>query len=531
MATVSTREQDKLPDSDFAYVAPGGKKDSTGKTVPRSKRHLLIKDAAHVKNAEARFNQTRFHSAEAKRSAWNKIVRAAGKFGVKLAKTLGANGQLVDKKSAHATAGRDAGATIHIATFSVVVEGKAPEWIELIPGAEFNGRDGRGPFTMRDPDAVIRATAALKMDGGIPIDYDHATDFGAPHGNPAPAAGWIRKLEVRSGALWGQVEWTEEGAAAIEKKHYKYVSPVFTYDKPAGAGKDDERGEVQRLLRAALTNNPNLELTAIAASNILTEAGMAKSAHAKKSKLDALVEQIQEAAEEIGMPVDSLLEGISHKLGGDLEDPDQGGGDGDEPDDAAAEGAEGYESEEDMARRHAGEMARCADDDRDEMMARHKREREEMARRIAEESRHANADRGHGGPRHRQPNISRMVASHPSVVKMARELSDLRAERAREKAEIAVNTAIRERRLTPSQREWAIEYCLENPDGFTKFVAAQPVIVDDGGTFRGTPAANGGVALSRTESAVCNAFHLEPAKFAEHHKALMSSRSAGRTLE
>lgn len=134
----------------------------------------------------------------------------------------------------------------------------APEWIELLPAGEFHGRDGRGPFRLDDPYGVIASTTALQMSAGLPIDYDHATDFGAPEGRPAPAAGWIRKLEVRDGAVWGRVEWTARAADSIAAREYRYVSPVFQFDP-----KD---GSVTRLLRAGLTNNPNLQLTAIAVS-------------------------------------------------------------------------------------------------------------------------------------------------------------------------------------------------------------------------------------------------------------------------
>ncbi len=135
----------------------------------------------------------------------------------------------------------------------------APEWIELLPAGVFYGRDGRGPFRLDDPVAVIASTTAMQMAAGLPIDYDHATDFGAPEGRPAPAAGWIRELEVRAGAVWGRVEWTMRAAGSIVAREYRYVSPVFQFDP-----KD---GSVTRLLRAGLTNNPNLHLTAIAASS------------------------------------------------------------------------------------------------------------------------------------------------------------------------------------------------------------------------------------------------------------------------
>src|SRR5271163_4221823 len=148
------------------------------------------------------------------------------------------------------TAGAPASSTDKIAA--------APDWIELLPAGVFFGRDGRGPFRLDDPAAVIASTTALQMNAGLPIDYDHATDFGAPEGRPAPAAGWIRELADRAGALWGRVEWTARAAGSIAAHEYRYVSPVFQFDPKDGV--------VTRLLRAGLTNNPNLHLTAIAAS-------------------------------------------------------------------------------------------------------------------------------------------------------------------------------------------------------------------------------------------------------------------------
>jgi len=56
---------DNLPDSAFAYVSPGGSKDSEGKTTPRSLRHLPHHDSAgsvdlaHLANANARINQVK----------------------------------------------------------------------------------------------------------------------------------------------------------------------------------------------------------------------------------------------------------------------------------------------------------------------------------------------------------------------------------------------------------------------------------------------------------------------------------------
>lgn len=72
---LSTKERNNLSDSAFAYIGPDGQ------------RHLPIHDAAHVRNALARLNQTDISPA-AKASAKRKIMAAAKKFGVKVTKGM-----------------------------------------------------------------------------------------------------------------------------------------------------------------------------------------------------------------------------------------------------------------------------------------------------------------------------------------------------------------------------------------------------------------------------------------------------------
>jgi len=83
---LSSKEVNNLPDSDFAYISPGGKKDSEGKTVPRSLRHLPIPDAAHVRNALARLDQTDIPPA-AKKEALAKIKRKAKEFDIEVSES------------------------------------------------------------------------------------------------------------------------------------------------------------------------------------------------------------------------------------------------------------------------------------------------------------------------------------------------------------------------------------------------------------------------------------------------------------
>ena len=77
-----TASRDDLPDSDFAYISPGGKKDASGKTTPRSLRHLPIQDAAHVRDALSRISETDIPAA-AKKEALEKIKRKAKEYGIK----------------------------------------------------------------------------------------------------------------------------------------------------------------------------------------------------------------------------------------------------------------------------------------------------------------------------------------------------------------------------------------------------------------------------------------------------------------
>jgi class 3 adenylate cyclase len=70
MATLDQQKRAKLPDSAFAYV------DSKGQ------RRLPINDESHVRNALARFNQTRFEDEAARDRARRRLLAAARKYGI-----------------------------------------------------------------------------------------------------------------------------------------------------------------------------------------------------------------------------------------------------------------------------------------------------------------------------------------------------------------------------------------------------------------------------------------------------------------
>ena len=77
MAAETAADQNDLPDSDFAYIEPGGTKDGSGRTIPRSLRHFPIQDEAHVRNALARLSSSPFE-----KQARPAVEAAAKKMGI-----------------------------------------------------------------------------------------------------------------------------------------------------------------------------------------------------------------------------------------------------------------------------------------------------------------------------------------------------------------------------------------------------------------------------------------------------------------
>ncbi len=131
--------------------------------------------------------------------------------------------------------------------------GSAPEWVQLLPvGPNIIGRDGRS-WKLSRPESIVALFSAANTQA--PVDWEHASEHRAPVGLPAPAAGWISQIEVRQGALWGRVEWTPTARNQISNREYRFLSPVFTYNA--------QTREVIALKNAALTNQPNLNLTAL----------------------------------------------------------------------------------------------------------------------------------------------------------------------------------------------------------------------------------------------------------------------------
>lgn len=122
----------------------------------------------------------------------------------------------------------------------------APEWLHLLPAGAAQTRDGRGPYRLTDPPALIAASMA---GGKLAVDENHSTDLAAPKGEPAPAHGWITELQARDDGIWGRVDWVDAGAPVPIWRRYRGISPVIAHTADFTA---------KAILRASLTNTPNL---------------------------------------------------------------------------------------------------------------------------------------------------------------------------------------------------------------------------------------------------------------------------------
>lgn len=126
--------------------------------------------------------------------------------------------------------------------------GEIPSRIQLLPsGPDITGVDGRG-WRLRDAHALVKSMNALQKE--FPIDENHSTDLAAPKGSPSPALGWFKDFSVETdGSIWVDVEWNSRGAESLKNREYRFISPVFN---------STEKKEITEILRASLTNRPNL---------------------------------------------------------------------------------------------------------------------------------------------------------------------------------------------------------------------------------------------------------------------------------
>lgn len=132
--------------------------------------------------------------------------------------------------------------------FALPAGGAAPEWLMLLPaGPDVVGLDGRR-WTNPDPAGLVDAFRSRGLD--LVIDWEHGSETRALAGERSPAAGWVKELDIRDGAVWGRVVWTDRGRADVESGAYRYISPAFDFERAGN--------RIVRLTSVGLVHAPNL---------------------------------------------------------------------------------------------------------------------------------------------------------------------------------------------------------------------------------------------------------------------------------
>ena len=328
----------------------------------------------------------------------------------------------------------------------------------LLPAGQVNARDGRN-WRNPDPPGVVNRSLAIAGATQLVVDYEHQTDLVEKNGQPAPAAGWITALTATAEGIRARIRWTERALVRLRAREYRYISPVFRYDKA---------GRVLTILRAALTNSPALDLPALASTR-------GDTMHEKLLKLLAMFGLTDETADDPAA-LDTAL--------------------------AKATALADVATTERTATAKA--LGLAEDADHEAVVAK--------ATALAA----GNINPGEYVP----------MGEFKAV---ATQLKALQDETAEDKATAAVDAAIRSGKVTPAQRDWALGYAKAEPDGFTAYLAAQPVIVAPGSRQGDNPPADPDADLSADELAVCRTMGLTEKQYKAGRKDLLERTAREQT--
>ena len=277
----------------------------------------------------------------------------------------------------------------------------------------------KGDFEVDDRDIAGIIQQFKARRLDLVIDYEHQTLSDVQ----APAAGWIKDLYPGEDALMARVEWTKKGREYIANKEYRYLSPVVLVKKA------DQHAAVFH--SAALTNTPAITgMFAIINSDALS----IEEEEEPRMELSALIELL---GLEEGTAEEDVLKRIK-ELTQQAAEEGQGGQEGKEG--PAKEGTQL------VANKTVLDLLGLPEDARTEDVT------------------------------------ARIMAFKAGDSALQRRVAELEKQAASQKAEELVGLAMKDGKLSPAQKEWAVAYALSDPKGFAKFVEKAPVVVPMGKT-------------------------------------------------
>lgn len=341
------------------------------------------------------------------------------------------------------------------------VDGGAPaKRFRIVPFGTFGGRDGRGPWQLRDKahaEQVIAATKAFLNGVDMVVNYDHQSEYAAVPGvgGVAKAAGWINPdtLEVGEDGIYASADWTPQAEAALQAREYRYYSPHFR----ARPG----TGELTRLVNVGLTNSPNIEVSALA-----SQQGGAPAEGSPMKKIAMLLSA--SALTALGLKADSEDEAAINAIDKLIEDKN-------------------------------GDAAILAS----------VRTKFKLAEDAGEEA-VLNAITAAAKPGEPDPAKFVPIAALKDVQASLAVLQE-------DKVLAAVDAAIEEGKLTPAQKDWAVKLGKQDIDELNSFLDTAPA-------FKGGKVIEGGpetrkTALTEDEAAICSMLGVKPEDYLKTRNA------------
>jgi phage I-like protein len=332
-----------------------------------------------------------------------------------------------------------------------------PGWLRLLPLGEVKLVDGRPPFEV-NPESLADIVKAFGERGtDLVIDYEHQS----LKGGQAPAAGWIKDLEVREDGLWAQVEWTDKAEKYLKQREYRYFSPVLRIDQASR--------RPQELMNVALTNVPAIQ-------------GLSPLVAKWGGEALTLEEPLP-----VGRPYQETMDWEAYKekvtLAMELK---------------ARYGLEPEASESDLWQRSAEFFRDLA-----------------QGLGMPEE---ATVTQLKGS-------LAALKAEGSQIKTLEEELTALKAQLQEETANRAVEEAMLAGKISPAQKDWALSYCRQDPENFKMYVDKAPRVVPVGERLNlGEGDHREDQGLTPEELAVCRVMNLTPEAYSQAKASMAQAK-------
>jgi len=333
-----------------------------------------------------------------------------------------------------------------------------------------------GTFVVDDESGRLVVAAFERQGCDLPIDYEHQTlggSYASPTGQ-APAAGWIKRLEVRPGVgLVAHVQWTDPAREQLGARQYRYLSPV------AIVRRSDRK--LIELHSAALTNKPAI-------------AGMQPLVNRRRNDPTADVGEGDQGIDHLDPPqADDHPAGLGQEavhdasrvsVCGDSVCPCSGSGavamdadTRDELDDESPIKTDAFDSDSEDVDSPASDVESSGTPEND---------LDEPARAVL----------------HLRQRFSLQAGCSESqvLIAAARHLAALEERDQRRQAGRRVAVAVARGRLTPAQRDWAVKLVLRAPALFEEYLRTAPAVLQTGRLDAPRTTASFGGSAPRTTS-------------------------------